>query len=328
MKSTRHIVVVVGASLMTSTGLLLACSGGAPATGVSDAPPPSRAVATLDAGMGGDDAATPDPILGRENFAIRAEVTGGEDDTSFDAGFKPDTYDTELGIAACQTMARCCFGTENPPDGSIDGGSFNLTKCQAHYKLAGYDASNQDLARADAGVVVVDQVKAAACLQAVRSLSCTVTGPSFAAMREKCFGALYGTVPAGSACNYSIECVPGHFCKTESTDSGAAASGTCEPLRAENGSCGDFTKDQYIADHACSYRGYGETNRFCRNVVDFDTFEPTDPSQWTCQPALANGQDCTLNTWCTSGLCDFNNGKCVDTLDMYPQSFCKYYVAR
>lgn len=314
MTKTRLLIVTMCVSLPTATALLVAC------TGDDDVVVPNGPDgAAVDSAV--PDAATRDVVV--------ADVV--EEEAAFDGGFKPETYDTDLGAAACETLARCCFGDPHPDGGLDGGGTFNLTKCLSNYRLAGFDNSNKNLAKADASVVVVDQVKAAECVQAIRALECVPSAASYKSLRQKCFGALYGKGGIGAPCNYSIECSPGNFCKTALTDGGAAdasaTNGTCQPLRGADGACGDFTSDEYTADEACSYREDGQTGRYCLNVADFNTGKLLDPSQWKCQPARPTGADCDVSTWCASGMCDYGTNKCADSVALYTAS-CQYYVVK
>lgn len=297
-----RLIALTSAGLLVSTGaLLIACSDD---TSINPAVDGGRTETST------NETGTPD---------------GGEDAKPdvFDSGFKVDTFPKDLGEALCGAHARCCFGNAALPAGAaVDGGTFDRTKCETFYRKFGLEGSDFGNELLDGGNVELDDVKAADCIAKAKALTCDLSAADFQAARNACYGALKGKVSAG-ACKGDIECAPGFFCKT-ALGSEAGTSGTCTAIRPLGGACGDFG-DQQTPDPACSWRGSGDTKRYCAFADDVTSGTFKDAGDWKCANGLANGSECYLSTWCASGICDDGTLKCKDP-STYFASSCTNYV--
>lgn len=257
---------------------------------------------------GGGDSATP------------TEASPGDagPDTAppFDGGFVVDTFDKVIAKELCGALARCCFGTTTPPDGGVDGGSYDETACEDELGRIGFEGSNADKPVVDGGHVSLDQLSADACIKKIKSMTCNLPGTEFKAIRTACFGAYAGTVAMGGACTASIECKPGQFCKP----AGDSGTGTCDALRAVGGACGDFGPQR--ADEVCSYRAGGSTGNYC-NFLDVGGAELPE-TDWKCAAANGAGSDCANSNWCEATICT-TKSKC-ETPNKYFDSYCGRYV--
>jgi hypothetical protein len=220
--------------------------------------------------------------------------------------------------AYCKSLSRCCFGDANlqngqPVDGggAFDSGTYDKAKCLAYTQKIGFEGSLyyvSDLS--DAGGVGIDTAAAADCIAKVTALKCQLGRTEFLQIRDTCFGALQGLRVANGDCKSSLQCAPGHFCK----------GGKCEALRLADAGCGDFTTDIGVAEEACSWRGSGDTLRFCESYDQQGTELPV--ASWRCRPALPNGSACNNSAWCADGMCSLAAGpeyKCKDPVTYFPR---------
>ncbi len=241
-------------------------------------------------------------------------------DTGSDAGadVTPVPIADYAGLVAdalCSAVTRCCFGDANVQDGgAVDGGTYNAAACHGLYRDLGFEYSNIGANVFDAGGVVLDQDKAHACLDQVKSLPCSLQGAKLENVRAQCFDAVVGQRTLGQPCRASVECVKGSFCDSDGGVGGAGDGGivgTCATLRGLGGKCGVFNSGNVFADsenseEACSTRGGGDTDLRC-DSYDFDAGdagEYRDRAEWTCQPTVAVGEGCNSTVWCEEGICD------------------------
>jgi hypothetical protein len=293
----RLLVLLGGASVVAGATFLVACGDDTSVTTDAGADAQSDAP-TTDAppGDGGADTAPP-----------------------FDGGFKVDTFDKTIAEEICKSLARCCYGNPTPPDGGVDGGSFDKGACEAAFIRIGFEGSNANTEFRDGGKVGLDQVAADSCITKIKAMTCDLPGAEFKTIRAACFSAYAGTVAAGGACKEAIECQPGHFCK----GAGDGGTGVCEALRPLNGNCGDFTTDPAQGDRACSYRAGGGTGNYC-DFYDIGGGVERDPADWKCASAGAAGSDCASSLWCSDTICS-GAGTCV-TPDMYFAGACDFFA--
>lgn len=243
---------------------------------------------------------------GDVNKADTSSGDGGADTAPpFDGGFQVDTFDGVLATELCKSLARCCYGTATPGDGGADGGTFDQKACETTYGRLGFEGSNASTEFRDGGKVTLDQVAADSCINKVKAISCNLPGAEFKAVRSACFSAYTGKTAAGAPCKESIECQADHFCMG-GEDGGT---GTCEPLRALGGNCGDFTTDPALGDQACSYRAGGNTGNYCK-FYDIAGGAEIPPADWKCTAAGPAGSDCATSLWCDETLCN-GAGTCV-----------------
>lgn len=297
-----RLIALTSAGLLVSTGaLLVACSDDTSVNPAVD---------------GGGEASTAD--------VTTPDGGGGEDAKAdaFDSGFVVATFPKDLGNALCDSLSRCCFGNANVPEGGVvDGGTFNRPSCETFYTQFGLEGSSLGHELLDGGNIELDHGKAADCIAKVKALSCDLSAADFQAARDACFGALRGKLNTG-ACKGNIECSQGFFCKGAlGSDSGA---GTCTAIQPLGGNCGDFTDDPGASDPACSWRGGGDTKRFCEFADDTTSGTLRDAGDWKCAEGLANGSGCYLSTWCKDGICDEATGECKTPSSFFANSCAKY----
>ena len=308
MTKLRLLVLSTLATLPVASALLVACSS-------------SDTVITTSTEAGVTDAGTDTSPV------VDASTDTGPD--VFDGGFKQGNYDLAIATAMCRSLARCCYGTPTPADGGVDGGSFDMMQCVATYRQRGFDNSNQDVWGADAAAFKIDQQKTQDCVNGIEALTCNATAAGFRGLRATCFGAVEGKGAVGDACQYAVECKSGHFCKASDPDAGPGSPGVCTALRATGESCGDINNDPTRADEACTTRGSGDTNRFCQIYSDFATGTLLDRTNWQCNNSVVIGQQCSLDSWCSDGVCNPNPPNtytCAGALEVFPSSICGQYV--
>jgi hypothetical protein len=257
------------------------------------------------------------------------EGDAGEDADAappFDGGVT--NFVEELAQSLCRTTARCCFGDTDPPDGSVDGGSFDKEHCLEIYRNLGWENSNKYMGQTDPKSLVLDNQKAGDCLSGIDNLTCTVPGATVATLRTACYGAFHGAKAAGDACATSLDCAQGLFCNPNA-DGGAPSdggtSGKCEAIRPVGGSCGDVTADLTKVDEACSWRGQGG-DEHCQIYSDFATATQAPQDQWKCEAANAVGGDCDNDAWCAAAICDPATFQCTSPFDNFPPSSCATFV--
>lgn len=232
--------------------------------------------------------------------------------------YTKDNFQAVVVEELCKKLANCCFGDENlSADASVDGGHYNQTRCLDMYRAASLEESAPG-PKASFGRISFDESQAESCISAIRSLSCTTTGAEYQAARAACYGATVGVQATNDPCHVSAECSPGHYCNA--LDGG----GSCVALRDVDASCGDLVGDPTAGQQLCSYRYSGDPARYCESY-DFGTSHTILAANRKCKVAGANGARCTTNEWCASGLCDFDTGTCVASVNEYPSYACDYF---
>jgi hypothetical protein len=230
-----------------------------------------------------------------------------------------DSFDVVLATEQCNTLARCCSYTL--ADGGADGGTFDMAACVAKYTLFGFEGSNVPTAFKDAGAITLDQVKAADCINKIKSLTCNLPGTEYTAIRAACYGAYAGKFAVGQPCNGAAECQPGLYCNGLPLDGGAA--GVCATLKPLGGPCGENPDHPTEYEEACSYRGGGGTGNYC---LWTDPGGATLPSaDWKCTAAGAPPAGCLLSTWCKDSVCDGVSLLCTSP-EPYYTSACGLFV--
>lgn len=293
----RLAFIIGGASLVLGAGLLVACSD-------------DTSVTLTDAGT---DAHSDGPV-GTEGGS-----DGGADTSPpFDGGFQVETFDNVLATEVCKALARCCYGNPAPPDGGVDGGSFDQKGCEMSYGRLGFEGSNANNELKDGGKIALDQQSADTCISKVKAMTCNLPGSEFKSIRTACFGAYSGTGAVSAACKASIECQPGLFCKVV----GDAGTGACTNIRGVSGACGDFNPDR--ADEACSYRAGGSTGNFCKSYDLPGSGNALDAGDWQCEPATDGGTDCLNSLWCEQTVC--NNNSICESPNQYFAGACDIFV--
>jgi hypothetical protein len=303
LSKIRLIALGVGAALAGAGAFVAACSS-------------DDTITTQDAG---NDVVTPPADSGGDDTGLDA----GNDSAMFD-GSVPDFVE-QLAVALCHSAARCCFGTTDPPDGSIDAGngdagSFDKAGCLKLYRENGWEGSSRYMDQTDAGSLTLDTVKAANCINGVENVSCNIVGTDLANLRTACFGAFAGTKAVGTACNTALDCAAGEYCKV-----GSADAGTCASTRPVGGACGDNGTDLSKVDELCTWRGQGG-DEYCQFYSDFASGTVADAGDWKCEAAKGLGGDCNSDGWCTAATCDFTTFKCTSPEDVYPQNLCSVFI--
>lgn len=221
----------------------------------------------------------------------------------------------------CRTTARCCFGDGNTQgDASVDGGTYDATKCYNLYYPNGFNLSNPGTS-VDYGKLTYDAAKAAECLGRIQVLACGANAAEYRAVVAACYAALEGNGGAGAACKLNSECQPGFFCNT------SVAGGTCEAIRGSGAACGDWTTNASQAQGTCSTRFSGAPPRFCKTLDE--SGNAADASTWTCNDARSLGSVCWNNSWCDgNGVCSPSGSglSCQPFITIFNQSGCNLFV--
>lgn len=242
---------------------------------------------------------------------------GGGTDAKPDVAPPKDVNEFKLQVAAalCSSLARCCFGNANVPDGgAVDGGTYNGSKCEDLYRDIGFEFSSTGASFVDGGEAVVDDAKSVACLTTVANLSCSLTGAEMSAARKTCFEALVGKGATGTKCEAAIECAAGNFCDPDG--------GTCAPLRGDGGACAIFNTgndevDSVRSEEACSWRGSGDTQLRC-DSYDWTNFVYRPRGEWRCQPQVQQDAGCNSTVWCKDAICDpFDGYYCKSPVEIF-----------
>jgi hypothetical protein len=263
----------------------------------------------------------------------------GSDAIAFDANsasITAATFAPAVAEAVCGSLTKCCFGSNNVPDGgAVDGGgatgSWDKAACLSFYKDLGFEYST--VGALSSPSVTVDPVKAEECLAKANALSCSLTGTELASARKACFEALVGTKAAGQACARSMECGKGLFCEPTKGDAGSTA-GTCKALRKTGESC-DIVQtvpaddinpfnDAVSGEDACSWRGGGDTGLRCGSYST-GTGSYLSRDQWTCQPTVAVSGFCNTTVSCNNAICELPDYICRSPID-YFKGACKLFV--
>ncbi len=188
-----------------------------------------------------------------------------------------------------------------------------------------------DIARAvNAKTAAFDPVKAKACLDGMRALTCITSSQG---SPEVCASVFTGTVAPGGACHLATECTPGSFCQVTGASGAPVCPGRCVAYAkageacggASGGYCGRGTVCD-IQSHVClALPNIGEA---CTSLCNFGAYcgpdhrctaqvtsgacptgrecaAPTtcvySAASPTCQPRVALGQACGGST----GVCDY-----------------------
>lgn len=241
-------------------------------------------------------------------------------------------FTQEIANSLCRTVARCCFGNADPPDGSIDGGSFDKAKCLNTYRPTGWEHSTEYTDQTDASTLVRDNQKAGDCLNGIENLACAVPGTSVAALRTACFEAFHGTVALNGLCKTSLDCAAGLFCDTRAdagvTPVDGGVQGKCSALVGLGGPCGDHVSDPGLkADEACSWRGQGG-DQYCQIYSDFNAGTLAPKEQWKCEAAKPVNGDCNTDGWCQAAICSPTTFKCESPYSIFDSPTCASFVKK
>lgn len=265
--------------------------------------------------------------------------TGSDEDADADAGnvAVPDaaainTFRGQLETALCGSLARCCFGSSNFPDGGAvdaavydDGAYYNAGKCSALTRPLGFEGSTAGLDVADAGSVGINAAKAVDCISKLNALSCSLTGAELKAARAACYEAVVGLGAPGTPCTTQIECENGSFCANPDGGAGVCtkvvgAGGACNvfpytgtsPTSVDDPAYGAQQANAQANEVACSTRAGGDTGLHCNSydpsLITAENLNGYRPQgEWRCVAGIANNDDgagCNSTVWCADGLCN------------------------
>lgn len=272
---------IVGASAL-SAGLIVGCGGDDTIVGVG--------------GDSGSDVSTTDssPDTGSSD--------AGKDAQPFDAG-KVDlsSFYAKINSTGCTWLENCCGGASN----------FDLNACTSLFDDPAnfgflFTRTLQDTLDGG-GNVTFDESKADQCLGLINAMSCTdpLTSAQAIAIRDACYGAIVGNIPAGgTGCRDSVECQPPAHCEP-------IGGGTCVAPYAQGATCVLTGDTDLTALQRCG-RPYTGEPRFCE-VGDFLTV----PEAGVCSNPGANGTACDSPFECQSWNCDTNGTQtCADSAQL------------
>ena len=286
----------------------------------------SGVASALAVGCGGDDTivgsggdSSTDSPSTNDTFVPDSSPPGDAGpDTSFhfDAG-RPDLskFAAQINQTACAWEQNCCGGVTQ----------FNIARCESDLNDPadlGFFFTRGVLDTLDGGGnVTFDQSKASQCLALIQGLSCStattaVTSAQAIAIRDACYGAIQGNIPAGSTgCTSSIECqFPAHCEPT--------GGGTCVAPYNSGSNC-VFAGDQVVDTMNRCGRAYSGEPGSC-TIGNFYTAQEAG----TCQTALGADASCASGLECASGICDTDTnypGNCVSSEAVISTDFCTYY---
>ena len=269
-------------------------------------------------GCGGDDTiiGTGGPDSGGDVSSDVTTDTGigdsGGDAFHFDAG-PPDlsNFYHQINETGCAWIQNCCGGASK----------FDLNACVAGFDdptTFGFLFTRTLNTVPDGGNVTFDGEKASQCLSLIQGLSCgtantSVTSAEVIAIRDACYGAIQGTIPAGSTgCTADIECVPPAHCDP-------AGGGTCVAPLAQGATCvlpSDTNPTQSLG--RCG-RAYSGTPRYCE-VGPFISL----PEAGTCDSPHGTGTGCYAPYECSSWICDNTTdpGQCAASEALINSDLC------
>jgi hypothetical protein len=198
----------------------------------------------------------------------------------------------QLGTEVCTREKSCCQGKP----------FVDLAICKTYFPEGYYGSFPGLLNNLLNAKIVVNQAKAAACLAQAKINECETTGRSAAnekAFRLTCAQAIEGTVAAGGACNYDIECVTGFNCSSE-----IGLAGTCVANGSNGAACKYvYSNKGYVLRDTCSANASGDTGLRCDSATN------------TCKPAFSDGVACQgIPANCASGACNPGTGTCGQQL--------------
>lgn len=268
----------------------------------SEAAAEAAAEAATDGGPGVDTGSSADS-------GSATDADAGAADSSSDALSPPLAFPGQVAAALCSTIAACC-GTTG------DAATFNWSACLTA-ESTGFKGSSEGVAYYGGGNVTFNAAAAQACLTAIQTIDCATdqqTAAGEKALYENCLVAYEGTLPAGSGCQNTVECVPGTFCQpVEGGVGDAGETGLCTALSGAGGACGFPGSNDSTAQTACSYNGSGNTGLYCQVSNPSTPTQLLDASAWVCEPPQSAGGGCLLNVGCASFLCGGTSCVTVET---------------
>lgn len=222
----------------------------------------------------------------------------------------------QVANAFCRQIGTCCFGA--------DASAFDLTTCAAQVLPSGYAQTLRGaIGLVDSGLLILDPVKAQACLSDLAAIDCTanvLTAQTNLSTIRDCTAALTGSLGMDASCPASIACAPNLYCNTPS-DGGL---GNCVPQAGDGGSC-DYGSAA-TSELACSPRGTGINGLRCVNRSLVSPYTLFDASTWTCGPTLDAGSGCYVGQDCASGICDSTSHLCVASDTFATAGTCTFYT--
>lgn len=228
----------------------------------------------------------------------------------------------------CAFAYRCCVDVEERE--RFAGFAFvahrNEGECvEAYTDLCEAFGSAQRIS-AERGRIAMDADKVTGCLATRQAAVDDCDLEAYSAPEEDCTAQVEALVEDGDACIASYECAEGGTCVIDYDDEGeprdvdeelGVAEGECEEPPGVGEECPDFqcAEGLYCDGDVCQrYPAAGEE---CPNFVCADGLSCQDPDgdfDYTCEPLLANGEECDVNSECASGYCA-PEGEC-ETLEV------------
>lgn len=201
------------------------------------------------------------------------------------ASLSPFDFFEQAKTATCDRVLDCCPGSSRAKCESLLVGS------------SGYENSlwSFGVFLVDPNKMIVDEVKAAACISKLQGRPCENTATPSAIRKDliqSCFLATSGTEGVGDSCRADGECQPGLWCD-----------GTCKALPLIGQPC----KTTSLYTDNCSYLGSGDTGLYCKAGV--------------CVAQVSNGGVCALAMQCAGYAC---TGTCNATF--IDPGLCSYVV--
>jgi hypothetical protein len=264
---------------------------------------------------------------------------GGLTDGSTDGGdaslaAELTSFANSIYTASCTNLKTACAAFDA---GAGNSNVVDIPTCVAGETQGGFiegsTAGTLNPGVQSRNTVTVDPQLQQRCLAAIQQLdfSQPITSAAYLTATTDCFSVVQGTVPVGSPCYASIECLPHAYCELGQYDAGtfdagdagdaqAPPTGLCEPILDAGSSC-----TNYQSGESCSTRGSQLDNSFC----DLADFGGTN----TCTSGfLSAGDECPYDLACSTGICGPDDTKdpteamyyCLSSLD-FRQVLCTAY---
>ncbi len=277
--------------------------------------------AALSVGCGGDDTVIGyGPDSGGDGPTVDSTADtfvptdGGTDAFSFDAGPPSlSNFYHQINLVGCAYFQNCCGGAA----------LFDLNACVAdddNPQSDGFLFTRTLETVPDGGHVTFDDTKASQCLSLIQGLSCStastaITSAQLLAIRSACYGAISGTIPAGSSgCTESIECVSPAHCEP-------FGGGTCVAPYDAGAPCAIGADTQVDSLNRCG-RAYTGDPGYCE-LGPFTTVAEAG----TCDTPHVLGGPCYSPFECDSFICDNTDdpGSCANTEAIINPGLCAAY---
>ncbi len=248
-------------------------------------------------------------------------------------------FQNQLAAAYCTKFATACAAADAGVVNVADGGTSCVSTISSGTTPVYQGSTNgyDDVNATSRGDISFNNTTARLCVTEISAVDYgNISAAAYKQATHDCFTVVQGSLPQGAGCYESIECASNLYCKKGTytgaepdagADAGDAAAppaftGACQALEVAGPTNTGTVCNDYPAGDSCSYLGVPGT-AFC----DFNFADINDANLY-CQPTAGgtDGQGCTHDVDCVSGLCDPHNTVCVESTSNYVSDiFCGSY---